>query len=106
MALTLESEQRLDSVGLVAFFDQHRAVWQAAAQETYNFLRRNFPQNAAIRHDDVAKALNPILEVNHLLRAKLDEEKLRGKYWISDFADLIIERTWQAISGGVQRHGR
>ena len=99
MALTLEAEQRLNHVGLVAFYDEHQALWQQAAQETYDFVEQGFPEGVKIRRDDVAKPLYPILEVNELLRDKLDEKKLRGKFWISDFVNLIIDRVWNEIAG-------
>jgi hypothetical protein len=33
MALTLDVEQRLEDVGLIAFFDQNRAAWKGLASE-------------------------------------------------------------------------
>jgi len=99
MALTLEAEQRLESVDLLTFFTKHQLTWQTLAKETYKFVRGNFPVGALIRRDDVAKALRPILEVNESLRDELAEGKLRGKFWVSHFTDLIIDRTWDAISG-------
>jgi hypothetical protein len=97
MALTLEAEQRLESVGLIKFFEDDRDSWQAAAKATYDFVKGNFPAGATIRPDDVAKALLPIFEVNEQLRNKLNADKLKQKFWISDFVDLIIDRTWSEI---------
>jgi hypothetical protein len=97
MALTLEAEQRLGAVGLVAFFNAHHPAWLNTAQQTKTFVTGNFPVGSLIRRDDVAKALIPILEVNELLRDALNENKLRGKFWIKDFADLIIDRTWEQL---------
>ena len=99
MALTLEAEQRLEAVGLVAFFGAHKQVWLNAARETRAFVAGNFPRGSLIRRDDVAKAFIPILEVNEILREELDTNKLRGKFWIKDFADLIIDRTWDKLGG-------
>jgi hypothetical protein len=99
MALTLEAEQRLEAVGLIEFFQNDETTWQVAALQTYEFIKDNFPPGARIRRDDVAKGLRPVLEVNEALRDKLNEMKLRGKFWISDFADLIIDRTWTTIGG-------
>ena len=45
----------------------------------------------------MAKAFVPILEVNETLKDYLNENKLRGKFWIKDFADLIIDRTWDEL---------
>ena len=97
MALTLEAEQRLESVGLVTLFTEHHASWLEAAKQTKEFIAGNFPEGAKIRRDDVSKALIPILEVNETLKDALNENKLRGKFWIKDFADLIIDRTWEEL---------
>lgn len=99
MALTLEAEQRLDAVGLVALFVKDETTWQVAALQTLEFIQDNFPVGAKIRRDDVAKGLRPVLEVNEALRDVLNDKKLRGKFWILDFADLIIDRTWTTIGG-------
>ena len=99
MGLTLEAEQRLEKAGLIALFQKGRATWLEVAQKTYTFVRGGFPQNAPIRRDDVQKALIPILEVHETLREYLDAEKLRGKFWIAFYADLIIDRTWDEIRG-------
>jgi hypothetical protein len=97
MALTLEAEQRLESVGLVTLFDDDKPAWLDAAKQTKAFIKSNFPEGSLIRRDDVAKALIPVLEVNEVLKASLNVNKLRGKFWIKDFADLIIDRTWNDL---------
>jgi hypothetical protein len=97
VALTLESEQRLRDVGLINLHDQHASTWLEAAQEAKLYLAGNFPNGAIIRRDDVAKALHPVLEVNEALKQYLDENRLRGKFWIRFFGDLIIDRTWDQL---------
>src|SRR6185312_17377034 len=99
MALTLEAEQRLEAVGLVALFDKYEGDWLALAAQTKSFVKGNFPAGSKIRRDDVAKAFLPILEVHEILRDELDANKLRGKFWIKDFGDLIIDRTWDRLDG-------
>jgi hypothetical protein len=98
MGLTLEVEQQLEAVGLIQLFGQHVGAWTAAAQQTRQFVVNNFPPGSLIRRDDVAKAMVPILEVNETLRAYLDVEKIRGKHWVRDFADLIVDRTWNQLA--------
>ena|SRR6516164_2319126 len=105
MALTLEAEQRLETVGLVDLFTEHEPAWQQAAKETKEFVAGNFPKGSKIRRDDVAKALIPILEVNEILISALNSKKLRGKFWIKDFADLIIDRTWEELEKA-KGHGK
>jgi hypothetical protein len=99
MGLTLEAEQRLSDADLVDLFDDHQALWLTAAKETKAFVKKNFPANSAIRRDDVAKGLHPILEVNEILKEHLEASKLRGKFWIRDFVDLIVDRTWDQLDG-------
>lgn len=98
MALTLEAEQRLEDVGLVGLYEGTPAEWLATVQATKSFVRGNFPHNAPIRRDDVAKALHTILEVHEGFKDFRNEEKLRGKFWIRDFADLLIDRTWDQLT--------
>lgn len=97
MALTLEAEQRLDDAGLIEFFEAHEAAWLDTAKQTKAFVAGNFPAGSLIRRDDVAKALYPLVEVNELLRDQLSADKLRGKFWIRYFVDLIIDRTWERL---------
>jgi hypothetical protein len=97
MGLTLEAEQRLEKVGLVTLFEKDRPTWLGVSQKTYNFVKDGFPTGAMIRRDDVQKGLIPILEVHEQLREYLDTNKLRGKFWISFYADLIIDRTWDEV---------
>ncbi len=100
MALTLEAEQRLENVELTGFFTKKMAQWKKLAEQAYKFVKRTFPDKATIRHDDVAKTLVPVLEVHKELREFLAEKKLKQKYWVSDFVDLVLDRTWGDIQGG------
>lgn len=98
MALTLEAEQRMGDVGLVGFFAANEAAWLATVQATKDFVRGNFPIGSLIRHDDVAKGLIPILEVHEDFKTFRETNKLRGKFWIKDFADLLTDRTWANLT--------
>lgn len=97
MALTLESEQRLIDVGLDQLYSNDQASWLATVRQTRTFVVNNFPDGAVIRRDDVAKALYPILEVHEALKHYRNQEKLRGKFWIKDFGDFLIDRTWEQL---------
>ena len=99
MALTLAVEQRLDDAGLIALFEKHADMWASVARRALEFVKGDFPAHATVRHDDVAKALIGVIEVNEVLRAYLNENKLRGKLWKTCFADLITDRCWDAING-------
>jgi hypothetical protein len=98
MALTLEAEQRMEDVGLVAFYEVDDAAWLRTVQATKTFVHRNFPHGSLIRRDDVSKGLVPILEVHEEFKEYRNVHKLRGKFWIKDFADLLIDRTWDNLN--------
>lgn len=97
MALTLEAEQRLTDVGIVGFYQQNAGGWLDTVRETKKFVTDNFPADAPIRRDDVSKALIPVLEVHEGFKEFRNEAKLRQKFWIKDFADLLIDRTWDQL---------
>jgi hypothetical protein len=61
-------------------------------------VKENFPPGASVRPDDVAKTLLPLLEVDEGLGQFLSENKLKQKYWIRDFGDLILDDTWAEIN--------
>jgi len=97
MALTLEAEQRMGDVGVVGFYESEAVVWLETVRATKRFVEGNFPNGALIRRDDVSKALIPILEVHEGFKDFRNTQKLRGKFWIKDFADLLIDRTWDHL---------
>jgi hypothetical protein len=97
MGLTLEVEQKLEQVGLIAFFDGSDDIWKGLAKEAYDYTRKTYPDGAVIRHDDVAKALIPVLAVHPKLGAFLRKEQIRGKHWIDDFGDYVLEKVWNEI---------
>jgi hypothetical protein len=92
-----DAGEHRQAVCLVALYDEHQPEWLEAATETMDFIAGGFPAGSKIRRDDVAKALIPILEVHETLKKTLESNKLRGKFWIKDFADLIIDRTWDEL---------
>lgn len=97
MSLTLEAEQRMRDVGMIGFYEEDADQWRATVRDTKKFLQGKFPADAPIRRDDVAKALVPILEVHETFKDFRNERRLRPKYWIKDFADLLIDRNWDQI---------
>ena len=97
MALTLEAEQRMEDAGVLGFYRRDEPGWLGTVQATKAFVSGNFPEGAPIRRDDVAKALIPILEVHEAFKDFRNEQKLRGKFWIKDFADLLIDKTWSRL---------
>ena len=96
MALTLEVEMRLERAGLIAFFAANEAAWRGVAQDAYDYTKKQF-DGAAVRQDDIAKALRPVVEVHKGLRDELDKKKLSQKYWIDFFTSLIIDRSWEGL---------
>lgn len=97
MGLTLVKEQDLAAANLIDFFEETRAVWLDMARRAYDYTASGFHAEE-VRRDDVAKSLFPFIEIDEALQMKLNEKRLRQKYWISYFTDLIIDRCWSEIS--------
>jgi hypothetical protein len=101
MALTLEKEQRLTSVGLVGLFNDHRQLWKEMAQQAHDYVKQYVDRaSATVRIDDVVGVLVPALRVTDILTAKLAEKKLTQKYWADWFGDYVLEKVWNEIQGG------
>lgn len=96
MALTLEVLQRLEKVGLTALYEDRKTVWGAMAQEAYTYVKKGFG-GAQVRPDDVAKVLQPTMAIDVKLSAFLSKKKLRQKYWVKDFTDLVLDRAWAGL---------
>src|SRR5271154_2434159 len=97
MGLTLKVQQDLEDVGLVKFFETDREMWTVLAREAFEYTRRSYTDSPQVRPDDVAQALSPVLARHKILRDFLKRKKIRGKHWITDFCDLVLERTWIEI---------
>ena len=97
MSLTQKAEQRLHAVGLVKYFEDDPEPWCKLARETYAFAVLRFPKGAVVRPDDVAGLLLPLVDVHVGLGDWLEAEKLKQRYWIAYFVDLILDRTWPTI---------
>jgi hypothetical protein len=96
MALTRDIELRLERAGLIAFFNENRPAWQAAAQDAYDYTKKAFG-DAPVRQDDIAKPLRGVVEIHAGLRTALDKKKNSQKYWIDFFSSLVIDRAWDAL---------
>lgn len=98
MALTLEEEQRLRNASLVDLFKKHRALWKEMAEQAYGYTRTFVGRaKAEVRVDDVVESLEAALRVTAVLTQALAQKKLRERYWVKFFADLILEELWDEL---------
>ena len=96
MALTRETELRLERVSLITYFNANKAAWVAAAQDAYDYTKKAFG-TAPIREDDIVKPLRGVVEIHDGLRKVLDQKRLSQKYWIDYFNSLVIDRSWKSL---------
>jgi hypothetical protein len=99
MALTLEKEQRLRNAGFFDLFERERPLWKAMAEEAYSYTKLYVGRaRARVRVDDVVGPLVEALKVTGKLEEHLDERKLKEKYWVAWFGELILEQLWGELT--------
>lgn len=98
MGLTLKMQQQLEAYDLHEVFNDNRAKFLEAAKRTHHFVTLSFPEDSAIRRDDVADAMVSMLEVHEELQEALTLRKLKQKYWAKYFAHYIVDQVWEEIS--------
>jgi hypothetical protein len=99
MALTLEKEQRLRNAGFFDLFERERPLWKAMAEEAYSYTKLYVERaRARVRVDDVVGPLVEALKVTGKLEEHLDERKLKEKYWVAWFGELILEQLWGELT--------
>jgi hypothetical protein len=98
MGLTLEKEQRLRNAGFFHLFEKERPLWKAMAQEAYTYTKLYVERaKARVRTDDVIGPLVEALKVTGKLEEHLDDKKLKEKYWVAWFGELILEQLWDEL---------
>jgi hypothetical protein len=98
MALTLEKEQRLRNAGFFDLFEKEKSLWRAMAQEAYSYTKLYVERaKAQVRMDDVVGPLVEALKVTGKLDEYLDAKKLKEKYWVAWFGELIVEKLWSEL---------
>jgi hypothetical protein len=98
MALTLEKEQRLRNAGFFDLFEREKSLWTAMAREAYSYTKLYVERaKAQVRMDDVVGPLAEGLRVTGTLAEYLDARKLKEKYWVEWFGELIVEKLWSEL---------
>ncbi len=98
MALNATKSKRLEDAGLDQYFEQHRGLWEQKARRAFDYAKQFVVESGEeVRQDDVVPLLVPALEVFDDFRDHLAGEKLTQKYWYTYFAELIVDRLWEAL---------
>jgi hypothetical protein len=100
VALTAAKFQTLTDKGFIGLFNDHRPLWEAKAEEAYDYTKV-FVEAAGlpVRPDDVIDLLVPALGLSDEFRSFLEEKRLRQKYWRTWFGELIIDQLWTDLTG-------
>ncbi|MCH8275567.1 MAG: hypothetical protein IH851_12340 [Armatimonadetes bacterium] len=95
MGLNVGVYTRLENSEFVQLFRSHRDLWVGQATDWYQFLAS---RSERTYRDDVAQHLALALEADNVFLDHATRVKARGKYWLKDFADLIVEEGWRTIT--------
>jgi hypothetical protein len=103
MALTAETIEHLEAVGLTAFFVKNRKRYLEKARKAYLYASDYVEESAGkVRVDDVAAPLVLALKVGDPLSDYLASRKLTQKYWYDRFADYILDQLWAEVQPETQ----
>lgn len=103
MGLTAEKIGRMKRVELVKLFIDDRDEFRELAVVAYEYaVFAVSPSGEKVRHDDVTVALTLPLIHNALFQDHLSQKKLTQNYWLTYFAELIVDQLWEEL----QKSGR
>jgi hypothetical protein len=99
MALTALKVKVLTEKQFDRLFQQHRALWQAKADEAYSYTEKFVtPTGQPVRPDDVLPLLVPALELAPEFYRHLETKHLPQKYWTTYFGEFILDRLWDDLT--------
>lgn len=100
MGLTATKHKALADAGFLKLYADHLELWKAFAKRAYLFIRGPVVDSGEeIRRDDVIQPLVAAIEVSEVLRAHVQANTQRQKYWPERFAELIIDELWPDLEG-------
>jgi hypothetical protein len=100
MGLTATKHKALEDAGFLKLYGDHEKLWKAFAKRAFLFIRGPVADSGEeIRRDDVIQPLVAAIEVSDVLRAHVQANTQRQKYWPERFAELIIDELWTYLEG-------
>ncbi|HLA94801.1 MAG TPA: hypothetical protein VK612_03705 [Pyrinomonadaceae bacterium] len=94
MSLTTETLHRLRSKAFDKFYTQHQAKWKKCVENATTYVKSFIHDKDKPRPADIAEVLQNALKIDPDFEKYTAEKKLKEKYWVSDFADYIIDQIY------------
>ena len=94
MSLTLEKLHRLRDKGFVDLYQEHEDKWQEMVENAKQYAITFIGENERIRPGDIAEVIQNAVKVDLGFENHVKGRGLQQKYWVSFFADYILDRTY------------
>jgi hypothetical protein len=94
MSLTLEKLHRLQDKGFDKLYETHEAKWREMVENAAKYAKTFIRERAKVRPGDVADILHNAIKVDPDFETHLIDKKLQQKYWVSFFADYILDQLY------------
>jgi hypothetical protein len=98
MALTETKIKDLESKKFDQLYNANEAEWKELAETAQTFAQQKITGGKQPRPDDIAKFLQPMLEVRDDVRGHQEDNKARASRWVLWFVEYVIDKA--LLQGG------
>ncbi len=92
MGLTEAKIKSLKDKEFDKLYDKHQKVWQDAAENAKDFVKKTITNGGAFRPEELLEPLIPVVRTNQLFRDHQQDNSARSPRYITWFAEYIIDK--------------
>ena len=94
MSFDTDRLHRLKSKGFDELYEKHPDKWQEMVRTARDYSSTCVQQGEKVRVGDVVAVVQNAIKIDPEFEAYLNKKKLTQKFWISWYAEYILERTF------------
>ena len=94
MSLDTEQMHRLVAKGFDALFADNEKKYREMVEKARQYAATCVPEGEKLRLPDIAFAARGAIRIDPMFEAHLIKRKLTQKFWVSWYADYIVEQVY------------
>lgn len=94
MSLDTEQMHRLIAKGFNTLFSENEEKYREMVEKARQYAATCIPQGEKLRAPDIAFAARGAIRIDPMFEAHLNKKKLTQKFWVSWYADYIVEQVY------------